>query len=81
MTFVISYLPSPSAKPGEKGEEDTAVASWELRVEGRLLDDVKVSARDGQVLTAALAFAASFLPLHFTDTRVQMLPKLATLKI
>lgn len=40
LRIFISHTFFP-AKPGEKGEEDTAVASWELRVEGRLLDDVK----------------------------------------
>ena len=33
-----------SAKPeAADGDEESAVASWELRVEGRLLDEAKVA--------------------------------------
>jgi len=40
LRIFISHTFFP-AKPGEKGSEETASASWELRVEGRLLDDPK----------------------------------------
>jgi len=63
LRIFISHTFFPAKPEAADGDEESAVASWELRVEGRLLDDAKPSdATPGSAAAAAAAAAASKIP-------------------